>query len=305
MWLETAGPRSTAPTGGPGHPWAWQGWCRLTLLAVLPAKPERTQTEVSVPPVDAGAPVLAPGPIAEVPLGSTAWQHRTQSGLSRGPAWPRGWRLGQKRPGLPPSGRGRNTKHGFHPHSGSPGPHNSHLGTPWGPTGYMQPIPAPTLQETPTPLCASRTCPGAIVGNEARHVHVPAVNGQVPHTAHELSVVHREVLRQVGDPAQQQRPRQIQGPAEANRMCGGMRALGSGRRPAGLPSEDPGLLRPQPGWPACSGTICQEAQGLCGQHTVLMPRPGQPDIRAQQPYPHVTSKRQTQAPTSAMALESS
>lgn len=60
-----------------------------------------------------------------------------------------------------------------------------------------------------------RTCPGAVVGDEAGHVHVPAVDGQVPHAAHELPVLHREVLGQVGDAPQEQGARQIQGPEEA------------------------------------------------------------------------------------------
>lgn len=66
---------------------------------------------------------------------------------------------------------------------------------------------------------ASRTCPGAVVGDEAGHVHVPAVDGQVAHAAHELPAVHWEVFRQVGDTPQEQRARQIQGPGEAKPTC--------------------------------------------------------------------------------------
>lgn len=66
---------------------------------------------------------------------------------------------------------------------------------------------------------ASRTCPGAVVGDEAGHVHVPAVDGQVAHAAHELPAVHGEVFRQVGDAPQEQRARQIQGPGEAKPTC--------------------------------------------------------------------------------------
>ena len=44
---------------------------------------------------------------------------------------------------------------------------------------------------------------------------MPAVDGQVPHAAHELPVPHREVFRQVGDAPQEQRPSQVQGPVEA------------------------------------------------------------------------------------------
>lgn len=53
----------------------------LTVFAVLPAKPERALAEIRAPPAHAGAPVLTPGPITEVPLSSTAWKQSTWCGL--------------------------------------------------------------------------------------------------------------------------------------------------------------------------------------------------------------------------------
>lgn len=59
------------------------------------------------------------------------------------------------------------------------------------------------------------TCGGAIVGDEAGHVHGLAVDGQVPHAAHKVAATHREVLRKVGNATQQQRTSQVQRPAHA------------------------------------------------------------------------------------------
>lgn len=56
----------------------------------------------------------------------------------------------------------------------------------------------------------SQTCCGAVIGDEVGHVHGLAVDGKVPHAAHKVSVSHREILRQVGDPTQQQRAGQVQ-----------------------------------------------------------------------------------------------
>lgn len=56
----------------------------LTLLAVLAAEAERALAKVRVPAADTGAPVLAPGPIAEVPLSSAAWRRSAVRGLRAG-----------------------------------------------------------------------------------------------------------------------------------------------------------------------------------------------------------------------------
>lgn len=82
-----------------------------------------------------------------------------------------------------------------------------------------------------------RTCPGAVVGNEAGHVHVLPVHGQVPHAAHKLPVVHGEVFGQVGDASQEQRAGQIQGPAGAKvrGSVGGPEAALTSRWPPGTP----------------------------------------------------------------------
>ena len=53
-------------------PWSGGKGQILTLFTVLPTEAERTVTQVRVPPVHTGAPVLAGDPIAEVPLRSTA-----------------------------------------------------------------------------------------------------------------------------------------------------------------------------------------------------------------------------------------
>lgn len=85
MLPEAAGPEREASSQWsqtqeaipPRPPWPGDGRCQpLTLLAVLPAKSERTLTQIHVPPVDTGAPVLTAPPVAEVPPSGTAWQHR-------------------------------------------------------------------------------------------------------------------------------------------------------------------------------------------------------------------------------------
>ena len=82
-------------------------------------------------------------------------------------------------------------------------------------------VPLPRGRRSPTiPRASCRTCPSAIVGDEAGHVHVPAVDGQVPHAAHKLPVLHREVFGQVGDAPQEQGACQIQGPVEATPTSG-------------------------------------------------------------------------------------
>lgn len=50
----------------------------------------------------------------------------------------------------------------------------------------------------------------AIIGNETSHVNWLAVNGEVPHAAHKLPVVHWEIFWQVWDAAEQQRASQVQ-----------------------------------------------------------------------------------------------
>lgn len=52
---------------------------------------------------------------------------------------------------------------------------------------------------------AAHTWHGAIVGNETSHVDGLAVDGEVPHAADELPVVHREILRQVWDTTKEER----------------------------------------------------------------------------------------------------
>ena len=119
----------------------------LTVFAVLPAEAERALAEVRAPPVHAGAPILAPDPVAEVPLSSAAW--RQSRNPTRGPslfpdADPAVGPLspvssGQRRVGPRPSGRaetqpsghpaswlgrpgvgGRLAQQGHHPHSAGP-----------------------------------------------------------------------------------------------------------------------------------------------------------------------------------------
>lgn len=77
-WGHTCHQRLAAP--GTQHPLPRA----LTLLAVLPAEAERALTQVRVPAADTGAPVLTPGPIAEVPLSSAAWKQRAWRGLRVG-----------------------------------------------------------------------------------------------------------------------------------------------------------------------------------------------------------------------------
>lgn len=50
----------------------------------------------------------------------------------------------------------------------------------------------------------------AIIGNETSHVNWLAVDGEVPHAADELPVVHWEIFWQVWDAAEQQRASQVQ-----------------------------------------------------------------------------------------------
>lgn len=57
------------------------------------------------------------------------------------------------------------------------------------------------------------TCHSAIVCDEGRHVHLATINVQVPHAANEVLVGHRKVFGKVGDTSQEQRARQVQGPA--------------------------------------------------------------------------------------------
>lgn len=57
------------------------------------------------------------------------------------------------------------------------------------------------------------TCCSAVVGDVAIHVDGSTVDAQVPHAADKVAVPHREVFRQVGNPAEQQRPSQVQRPA--------------------------------------------------------------------------------------------
>lgn len=54
-------------------------------------------------------------------------------------------------------------------------------------------------------VAVTRTWQGAVIGNETRHVDGLAVNREVPHAADKLSVVHREIFRQVWDTAKEER----------------------------------------------------------------------------------------------------
>lgn len=58
------------------------------------------------------------------------------------------------------------------------------------------------------------TCGGAVVSNVAVHVDGSAVDSEVPHATHKVSVLHRKVFGEIGNPAEQQRPCQVQRPAE-------------------------------------------------------------------------------------------
>lgn len=51
----------------------------------------------------------------------------------------------------------------------------------------------------------AHTWQSAIIGNETSHVDGLAVDGEVPHAADELPVVHREILRQVWDTTKEER----------------------------------------------------------------------------------------------------
>lgn len=51
----------------------------------------------------------------------------------------------------------------------------------------------------------AHTWQSAIVGNETSHVNGLAVDGEVPHAADELPVVHREILRQVWHTTKEER----------------------------------------------------------------------------------------------------
>lgn len=60
-------------------------------------------------------------------------------------------------------------------------------------------------------LCL-RTFRGAVVSDEASHVDGFAVDGEVPHAAHKVTIPDREILRQVGNTAEQQGSSQVQWP---------------------------------------------------------------------------------------------
>lgn len=51
----------------------------------------------------------------------------------------------------------------------------------------------------------AHTWQSAVIGDETSHVDGLAVDGEVPHAANELPVVHREVLRQVWDTTKEER----------------------------------------------------------------------------------------------------
>lgn len=57
-----------------------------------------------------------------------------------------------------------------------------------------------------------RTFRGAVVSDEASHVDGFAVDGEVPHAAHKVTIPDREILRQVGNTAEQQGSSQVQWP---------------------------------------------------------------------------------------------
>lgn len=54
-------------------------------------------------------------------------------------------------------------------------------------------------------VVVTHTWQGAIIGYETSHVDWLAVNREVPHAADKLSVVHREIFRQVWDTAKKER----------------------------------------------------------------------------------------------------
>jgi len=51
----------------------------------------------------------------------------------------------------------------------------------------------------------THTWQSAVIGDETSHVDRLAVDREVPHAADELSVVHREIFRQVWDTAKEER----------------------------------------------------------------------------------------------------
>lgn len=65
---------------------------------------------------------------------------------------------------------------------------------------------------------AAHTWQSAIIGNEASHVNGLAVDGEIPHAANELPVVHREILRQVRDTTKEERASQVQR-SEETKKC--------------------------------------------------------------------------------------
>lgn len=77
--------------------------------------------------------------------------------------------------------------------------------------GFSQCQPPQPPKPCHTHSCGRDLCGGghtwqsAIVGNETSHVDGLAVDGEVPHAANELPVVHREILRQVWDTTKEER----------------------------------------------------------------------------------------------------
>lgn len=80
---------------------------QLTVLAVLPAEAQRAAAHVCVPPAHTAAPVLAPGPLAEVPLSRAAWRQSGRDGVPAVPSTgPRSAAEGGGRRGPPSPGTG-------------------------------------------------------------------------------------------------------------------------------------------------------------------------------------------------------
>lgn len=79
------------------------------------------------------------------------------------------------------------------------------------------PVSDPTVRTREGLKEESRSAPtwqGAVVGDEAGHVHVLVVHTQVPYAAHKLPVADGEVLGELGNASQKQGPGQVQGPEE-------------------------------------------------------------------------------------------
>lgn len=161
----------------------------LTVAAVFAPEAHRTEAGVGPPADRAGAAVLAGVGVAEGVLGVAAWRYQRC--------------LCQPRPCHPlPPARTRGTA------TPSPAP------LPEGQTQPLSTAPAPYGRRQA--LAGGRgtgTCSGPVVGDVGGQVDAFAVDVQVSHAPHKVPVSDGEVLRQVGDPSEEQGTCEVQGPA--------------------------------------------------------------------------------------------